>query len=86
MSGAILRKAVKDVPCEKWGWVSGRVISLCNINVTKVAEFGSGVRMRMLGLVAGSEEVSNSNMMTDDMSKAPSKIIYIEHHFYLCGQ
>ena len=80
MSGAIMRKAVKDVSCEEWGWVAGRVVSFYNLEFIEVAEFGSGISARTLGSVAGDEEVSDSNMMTDYMSKEPSKSIYIYHH------
>ena len=80
MSGDILRKAVKDVDSAEWGWVTGRVVSFCNPGVTKFAEFGSGISARELDTVAGSEEVSGSNMMTNEMSKAPSYSIYTDHH------
>ena len=72
MSGVILRKSVKDVTCEEWEWVAGRVVSLYNLDVTEVAELGSGVSARTLVLVAGAEEVSDRNMMTNEMSKFPS--------------
>ena len=80
MSGAILRKSVKDVACEYWGWVAGRVVIFCNFYVNKVTEFGSGVIAKMLISVVGAEEVSNSNKITNGMSKTPSKSIYIYHH------
>ena len=82
MSGAILRKSVKDVVCEEWGWVTGRVVSIFYLNITKVAEFGSGVSARSPGTVAGAEQVSNRNMTTNDMSKAPSKSIYIGNNVF----
>ena len=75
MIGSILRKLMKDVACEEWGWVDGRVVYFCNLNLTKVAEFGSGVSARTLGSVAGAEESSNSNIMINEMSKDPSKSI-----------
>ena len=81
MRGASLRKALKDVDCEEWGWVSGRVVSLCNIDVTEVTKFGSFVSARTQGAVAGTEGGRNSNIMTTKMSKALSKSIYINHHF-----
>ena len=77
MSGDILRKSVKDVASEERGWVAGIVVSFCNINVTEVAEFGSGINARTLGLVTGSEEGSDSNMITNEMSKVSSNTIYI---------
>ena len=80
MSGAIIRKAVKDIACENWRWVAGRFSSFCNIDVTKVAEFNNGVSVRTLGAVMGAEEVRNGNVMTNEMSKAPSKNIYIDNH------
>ena len=80
MSGAITRKAVKDVTCEEWGWVAGRVVSFCNLDVTEVFEFGSGVSTRALGLVVGDEEGSDRNMTTNNMYKAPSKNIFISHY------
>ena len=61
------------------GWVAGRVSSFCDLDVTKVAEFGSCVSTRTFGSVAGSEEVSNINIMTNEISKATSKIIYFYH-------
>ena len=80
MGDYISRKAVKDVACEEWGWVARRVVGFCNLDVTGVAEFGSGASARTLGSVARSEEGSDSNMMTNEMSKAPSKSIYIYHN------
>ena len=71
---------MKEVAYEEWGWVYGRVVSLCNIDFTKVAEFGISVSTRTLGAVAGAEEGININIMTNEMSKAPSKIIYIDHN------
>ena len=56
------------------------VVSFCNLDVTKVDEFGSGVNVRTLGSFAGAEEVSDSNIMTNEMPKAPSESIYIYHH------
>ena len=50
MSGDILRRLAKGVACKEWGWVYGRMISFCNIDVTKVDESGSGVRGRFLVL------------------------------------
>ena len=80
MSGAIFRKAVKDVACEERGWVAGRVVSFCNLGVTVVAEFGISISARTLGSVLVSEEGSDSNIITNEMYKAPSKSIYIYHH------
>ena len=80
MSGDILEKVVKDVACEQWGWVAGRVVGFFNLDVTEVAEFGSGVRTRALSSVVGVEEGSNSNMTNNEISKAPSKSIYIYHN------
>ena len=80
MSGSILLKVMKDVSCQEWGWVTGRIFSLCNLDVTQVAEFGSSVSVRTLGAVMGSEEVSDSNMMTNYIYKTPSNILYIDHH------
>ena len=80
MGGTILRKEVKDVAGEEWGWVAGRVVSFCNLEVTKVAEFGSSVSLRTLGLVTGAEEDRDINMMTNGMSDSQSKSIYINHH------
>ena len=80
MSGDILIKAVKDVACEEWGWVNGRVVSFFNLDVTQVAEFCSGVSARTLGLVAGAGESRDSNMITNKISKEPSNSIYIYHH------
>ena len=71
---------MKGITCEEWGWVSGKVVVFCNLDVTDVAEFGSGVSMRTLGSFTGSEEGSDGNMMANDISKAPSKSIYIYHH------
>ena len=36
MSGYILRKLVKDVACEEWGWVAERVVRFYNLDVTEV--------------------------------------------------
>ena len=47
------------------GVVDGRFVSFCNIDVTEVGEFGSNVSKRMLGTVAGDEEVSNRNIITN---------------------
>ena len=55
MSGAILIKLVNYVLCEEWGWFAGKVVSFCNLDVTKVAEFYSVVSARMLGAVVGDE-------------------------------
>ena len=66
---------MKDVACEEWGWFARRVFNFCNLDVTKVAKFGSGVTMRALCSVVISEEGSNCNMMTNEMSKIPSKSI-----------
>ena len=71
---------MKGVACKEWGWVTGRVFSFYNIEFTKVAAFGSGVSKRTLGAVVGAEDVRNINTMTNDMPKAPSKSIYINHH------
>ena len=71
---------MKDVTCEEWGWVAGRVVSFCNLDVTEVAEFGSGTSVRTLDVVAGAEEGININMVTNDKSKAPIKKLYINHH------
>ena len=65
MSGIILRKLMKDIASEEWGWVAGRFVNLYNLDVAEVAEFGSSVSVRTLGAVMGSEEVSDSNMMTN---------------------
>ena len=75
-----LKNSVKDVACEEWGWFSGRVISFCNIDVTKVPEFGNFIIPRMLSVVEGAEEGSDSYIMTNEISKVPSNRIYIEHH------
>ena len=80
MSSNILRKDVKEVACEEWGWVAERVVSLCNLDVTEVAVFGSGISAKTLGAVAGSEESSYINMMANEMSKVTIKSIYIDHH------
>ena len=61
------------------GPVSGKIVSFCNIDVTEVSEFCSGVSARTLGAVTGDEWGSDSNMMTNQMLKAPSKSIYICH-------
>ena len=58
---------MKDVACEEWGWVSGRVVSLCNIDVIEVAEFGNVISARTLGSVAVAEEGRNINIMTNEM-------------------
>ena len=73
---------MKYVDCEEWGWVAGRVVSFCNIDVTKVAEFGCGISARTLGEVMVAEEGSDINMMTKYTSKAPSKSIYINHRIF----
>ena len=52
-----------------------------NLDVTKVAEFGSSVSARIFGVVAGAEKGIYSNIMTDEMPKAPIKSIYTDHHF-----
>ena len=80
MRGAILRKAVKDIACEESQWVTGRVVGFCNIDVTKIAEFGSSVSARTLGSVTGSEQGRDKNIMANNMSKYPSKSIYIYHN------
>ena len=80
MSSAIWIKVVKDVAFEGWGWVAGRVISFFNIEVTEVDEFGNSISARTLGSVAGAEEGSNRNMMTNGIYKAPSKSIYTSHY------
>ena len=59
MSSAILRKDVKEVACEEWGWFAERVVSLCNLDVTEFTEFGSGISARTLCAVTGAEEGSN---------------------------
>ena len=61
-------------------WVTGRVASFCNLDVTGVSEFGSGVNSRVLGFVAGAEEVSDSNMITNEIPKALNKRIYTDHN------
>ena len=58
---------MKDVACEEWGWVSGRVVSLCNIGATKVTEFVSSVSARALGSITGDEEGSNSMSSQEDL-------------------
>ena len=35
-----------------------------------------------ISAVTGAEEGSNRNMITNDMSKVPSKGIYIDHHLF----
>ena len=80
MSGDILIKLAKEIACEEWGWVAGRVISFCNIDVTKVAEFGCSVRYKTLGLVAGYEEGRDRNKMANKTYKSLSKRIYINHN------
>ena len=80
MSGDILIKVLKNVACGEWGWVAGRVVSFCNLDIAKVGEFSSCVSARMLSLVTVSEEGSDSNMMTNYIFKAPSKSIYIYHN------
>ena len=80
MIGAILIKVVKYIVCEECGWVAEWIVSFCNLNVTKLAQFGSGVSTRTIGAVADAAEGSDSNMMTNKMSKEPSKSIYINHH------
>ena len=71
---------MKEVAYEEWGWVSGRVVSLCNIGATKVTEFVSSVSARALGSITGDEEGRDSNMMTNDISRSRSKSIYIDHN------
>ena len=80
MSGAILRKLVKDIACEEWEWVAGKFVNLYNLDVAEVAEFGSGISAGTLGSVAVAEEGSDINIMTNEMSKVPGKSIYIYHH------
>ena len=74
---------MKDIVCEKWGWVTGRVVSFYNIDVTKVSEFGGNISVRTIGAIAGAEQRSNSNsnMMTNNNPKALIKSIYINHNF-----
>ena len=55
---------MKDIVCEKWRWVTVRVVSFCNIDVTEVAEFGSYVSARTIVAVVGAEEGRYINMMT----------------------
>ena len=43
------------------------VVSFLNIDVTNVAQFGSVVSARTLGVVVGAEEGNNINMITNDM-------------------
>ena len=76
MISSILIKAVKDIACGECGLVTGRVASFCNIDFTEVDEFGTGISVRMLGAFMGAEEGRNSNMMTNEMSKALNKSIY----------
>ena len=57
-------------------------LSVFNLDVTKVAEFGSSVSARIFGVVAGAEKGIYSNIMTDEMPKAPIKSIYTDHHFF----
>ena len=80
MSGIILRKSMKDIASEEWGWVAGRVVSFCNLDVNQVSKFGNGVSTRTLGKVTGSEEDSNINVIINDIAKAPIKSIYINHN------
>ena len=61
------------------GPVSGKIVSFCDIYVTGVSELGIGISARTLGAVTGDEWGSDSNMMTNQMLKAPSKSIYICH-------
>ena len=56
---------------------NGGEFLVCNLDFTEVSEFGSSIIARALGLVAGSEEDSDSNMTTNEMTKVPSKSIYI---------
>ena len=44
-----LEKSGENVNCEEWMWVSRKVFSFCYLDITKVAEFGSGIRARTLG-------------------------------------
>ena len=60
--------------------VAGRVVGFCNLDVTKVAEFGSGINARVLGSGAQDEEVSDRNMMTNEMSKMANKSIYMNYN------
>ena len=53
MSGAILGKAVKDVTCEELGWVAVMIVVFCNLDVTKVTDFGSSVSGRALVVFMG---------------------------------
>ena len=71
---------MKDIVCEKWRWVTVRVVSFCNIDVTEVPEFSNVIIPRMLSVVEGAEEGSDSYIMTNEISKVPSNRIYIEHH------
>ena len=80
MSGAILRKTVNAVACDEWGWVDGRVFGFYNLDVNEISELGSGVSARTLGSVAGAEEGSDINMMTNEISKEPSKSVNIYYH------
>ena len=50
-----LEKLVMGVACEECGWVARGVVSFCNLDVIKVAEFGSSVSARTLVLVTGAE-------------------------------
>ena len=67
MSGDILRKATKDSACKEWGWVAGRVVSFCNLDVTEVAEFSSSVSASTLGAVTEVEKGSDINMKNNEM-------------------
>ena len=80
MRGAIAIKAVKDVACEEWGQVAGRVVSFCNIDVTEIAKFGSGIIARIIGLFTGSEKGRDRNFMTNEINKLLIENIYIYHH------
>ena len=73
---------MKDVSCEKWGCVAGRVVSFDDLDVAEVAVLGSGVSARTLGFLGESEEGNVSNIMTNEMSKGLSNIIYIYHHLF----
>ena len=71
---------MKDVACEGWGSVPRRVFSFCNLDFTKVAEFSSSISARKFGAVVGTDEGSNFNMTNNEIPKAPSKSIYMEHY------
>ena len=65
MSGAILVKAVKDVTCEELVWVAVMIVVFCNLDVTKVTDFGSSVSGRALVVFMGVEEVINKKQYDD---------------------